>query len=55
MTSLSVIILCYKAEKFSKIYLNKVLDVLSENKIDNYEIILVGNIFQIQMIKHLKS
>jgi glycosyltransferase involved in cell wall biosynthesis len=43
MTSLSVIILCYKAEKFSKIYLNKVLDVLSENRIDNYEIILVGN------------
>ena len=43
MTSLSVIILCYKAENFSKLYLNKVLDVLSENKIDNYEIILVGN------------
>ena len=43
MTSLSVIILCYKAENFSKLYLNKVLDALSENKIDNYEIILVGN------------
>ena len=43
MTSLSVIILCYKAEDFSKIYLNKVLDVLSENQIEDYEVILVGN------------
>ena len=43
MPNLSVIILCYKAENSSKVYLNKVLDVLSEIKIDNYEIILVGN------------
>ena len=43
MLRLSVIILCYKAENYSKIYLNKVLDVLSENKIVDYEVILVAN------------
>ena len=41
--NLSVIILCYKAEKFSEIYLHTVLGVLSKHKIENYEIILVGN------------
>ena len=43
MHSLSVIILCYKAEEYTNLYLNKVLDVLTSNKIEDYEIILVGN------------
>lgn len=43
MPNLSIVILCYKAEEYTNFYLNKVLDVLTSNKIENYEIILVGN------------
>jgi glycosyltransferase involved in cell wall biosynthesis len=43
MPKLSIIILCFKAEEYSKIYLTRVLDILKNNEIDDYEIMLVGN------------
>jgi glycosyltransferase involved in cell wall biosynthesis len=43
MPKLSIIILCFKAEEYSKIYLTRVLDILNNNEIDDYEIMLVGN------------
>jgi glycosyltransferase involved in cell wall biosynthesis len=43
MSKLSVVILCYRAEKYSEKYLKLVLKSLAEHNVKNYQVILVGN------------
>ncbi len=41
--SLSLVILCYRAEDFARKFVARVIAVLDEAGIDNYELVLVGN------------
>jgi hypothetical protein len=43
MKDLSIILLCYKSETFAQHYLSKVQKSMQDNKIESYDILLVGN------------